>query len=143
MKRACSKCGKIHDRNFICGSNNTAQSRAESIAYSFRNRQVWKRKSEEIRERDLNLCQVCVRGLYGTRKRLNSRGLSVHHIIPLVVDFDKRLDNANLITLCSYHHELAESGRIPASELLKLAAEQERTAGTIPPTFLFPSSETT
>lgn len=142
MKRACSKCGKIHDRNFICESNNTAQSRAESIAYSFRNRQVWKRKSEEIRERDLNLCQICVRGLYSSRKRLNSRGLSVHHIIPLVVDYDKRLDNANLITLCSYHHELAEGGRIPANELLKLAAEQEQNAESIPPTLLSPKSET-
>ncbi len=76
----------------------------------------------------MNLCQVCVRGLYNSRRKFNSRDLSVHHIISLVTDFDRRLDNSNLITLCRYHHELAERGRIPARELLDIAAEQENGA---------------
>ena len=129
MKKACSKCGKIHERNYVCASGNAAQSRAEKIAYAFRNRQVWKRKADEIRERDMNLCQVCLRGIYNARKRYNSYNLSVHHIVPLFADFDKRLDNDNLITLCRYHHELAERGRIPVRELLDIAAEQENGAG--------------
>lgn len=128
MKKACGKCGKIHDRNYICTACGAAQARSDSIAYAFRNRQVWKRKADEIRERDMNLCQVCVRGLYNSCRKFNSRDLSVHHIISLVTDFDRRLDNSNLITLCRYHHELAERGRIPVRELLDIAAEQENGA---------------
>lgn len=129
MKKACSRCGKIHDRNYVCTSGNAAQSRAESIAYAFRNRQTWKRKADEIRERDMNLCQVCLRVMYNARKKYNSYGLSVHHIVPLATDFDRRLDNNNLITLCRYHHELAERGKIPTQVLLDMAAEQEHGAG--------------
>lgn len=125
MKKACSKCGKIHDRKYICVIKGTAQERAESLAYSFRNKQVWKRKSYEIRDRDMHLCQVCLRGHYNTRKIYNSADLSVHHIVSLASDYERRLDNSNLITLCRYHHELAELGRIPVQELLSIAADQE------------------
>ncbi len=127
MKKACSKCGKIHDRNYVCAlsSNDKAQSKAASKAFAFRSRQVWKRKSNEIRDRDLHLCQVCKRNLYNTRKIYNNADLSVHHIVSLVSDYERRLDNSNLITLCRYHHELAELGGIPIQVLLAIAAEQE------------------
>lgn len=125
MKKACSKCGKIHDRKYICVAKGTAHEREESLAYSFRNKQVWKRKTYEIRDRDMHLCQICLRNLYNTRKTYNSADLSVHHIVSLVSDYERRLDNSNLITLCRYHHELAELGRIPLQELLGIAAEQE------------------
>lgn len=127
MKRACSKCGKIHNRGDICpvSHRDKVGEKSESEAALFRNRQVWKRKSNEIRQRDMQLCQVCLRGLYGARKLYNNEDLSVHHVIPLVEDYDRRLDNDNLITLCRYHHELAELGRIPARELLAIVTEQE------------------
>lgn len=57
----------------------------------------------------------------GCITRYNSRRLSAHHIIPLAEDYDRRLDDDNLITLCSYHHELAERGVIPRPLLLELA----------------------
>ena len=46
--------------------------------------------------------------------------LSVHHIVPLKVDYDRRLDNDNLITLCRYHHEAAERGYISRLELANI-----------------------
>lgn len=49
--------------------------------------------------------------------------LGVHHIVPLMADFDKRLDNDNLITLCASHHRQADAGRIPRAELAALAAQ--------------------
>lgn len=132
MKKACSKCGKIHDRKYICTVRDTSQERDVSLAHAFRNKQVWKRKAYEIRDRDLNLCQVCMRNLYNTRKVYNGHDISVHHIISLIADYDRRLDNSNLITLCRYHHELAERGGIPSGELLDIAAEQEGTIDTTP-----------
>ena len=49
--------------------------------------------------------------------------LGVHHIVPLMADFNKRLDNENLITLCASHHRQADAGRIPRAELAALAAQ--------------------
>ena len=49
--------------------------------------------------------------------------LGVHHIVPLMADFDNRLDNDNLITLCASHHRQADAGRIPRAELAALAAQ--------------------
>ena len=46
----------------------------------------------------------------------------MHHIIPIEENYDKRLDENNLITLCRYHHEMAESGEIPREELQEIVA---------------------
>ncbi len=59
------------------------------------------------------------------RKELTAAD-AVHHIISLEADFDRRLDSYDLISLCSYHHELAENGRISAEILLDIAEEQEK-----------------
>lgn len=67
-------------------------------------------------KRDVYCCRLCL--LEGL---LKNRGLSVHHIIPLSEDFEKRLDPDNLITLCRHHHEQAEKGIIPRKKLLELA----------------------
>lgn len=60
--------------------------------------------------------------------------LGVHHIVPLMADFDKRLDNDNLITLCASHHSQADAGRIPPAELAALAAQPAMLGqSSIPP----------
>ena len=120
MKRYCTKCHKIHDgkctadipRIYIKPEVRNSQ------ADKFRNTKVWRRKAKEILERDYHCCRVCF--LAGI---INSKDLSVHHIIPIVKDFDRRFDGDNLITLCRYHHEQAEKGKIPAAKLRMLAAE--------------------
>jgi len=47
----------------------------------------------------------------------------VHHIEPIANAWDKRLEDDNLISLCRYHHELAEKGTIPAKELKSIILE--------------------
>lgn len=123
MLKACSKCGKIHERGYVCtaGVIPIKQQRT-SQADRFRNTQAWKKKSEAIKERDYHMCRVCFVKAYNTTLQYNSNGISVHHIVPLAEDYDKRLDDDNLITLCAYHHELAENGRIPRRYLAELAA---------------------
>ena len=49
----------------------------------------------------------------------------MHHIVPVKVDYDLRLENENLITLCERHHQMAEAGEIPAKVLHQIAQEQE------------------
>ena len=52
--------------------------------------------------------------------------LSVHHNIPIGEDYNKRLDNNNLLTVCSVHHEMCESGEISKEIVQKIIDEQEK-----------------
>ena len=74
------------------------------------------------RARDKYLCQVCLTGKYNTNYRYTYKELEVHHIIPIEEEYSLRLDSENLITLCRYHHEMAEKGEIERTELLKIVA---------------------
>jgi 5-methylcytosine-specific restriction endonuclease McrA len=106
-----------------------------SQADYFRRSQAWTDKSIEIKKRDKYLCQICIRGLYGTVNKYNYSNLSVHHAIPANVDPDRRLDNYNLITTCAVHHDMMERGTIPYEEVKVIIEEQEAAgeAETHPP----------
>ena len=124
MKKSCVYCGRIHDSRYDCGMK-TKKIRKKNEKDAFRSTARWQRKTAEIKERDSYLCQICLRGLYGTRNRINHQRLSVHHAIPLQDDFEKKLDNDNLLTVCAIHHEMAENGDIPYEEVKRIIDEQE------------------
>ena len=90
-----------------------------SEADKFRNTAKWRNKRNCIQQRDRYMCRYC----FLVEKKIVTSGLSVHHIVPLAVDYSMRLDDNNLITLCRSHHELAESGIISAAQLLQLIDE--------------------
>lgn len=114
MKRYCTICHKIHDGR--CTPPQRANT-AKPEFVRFRSSAIWQSKREAIRRRDLQCCRVCAElGL------IHNKDLSVHHIVPLDVDYEKRLDDDNLITLCTLHHRQADAGRIPAAQLRRLAA---------------------
>lgn len=114
IKRYCPVCGKIHEGR--CKSKNISVER-NSQADKFRNTQVWKRCAKRIMERDYYCCRVCL-----AAGILTNRGLSVHHITPLSEDYERRLDEGNLITLCRFCHAKAEHGVIPRKRLFALAS---------------------
>lgn len=125
MLKSCQYCGGLHKQGEECNRkpkkiyhNKITDDNRE--IQKFRWSKQWQRKRESIKRRDNYLCVACLLGLKGTTKRLNTVGLSVHHITPLAVDFDKRLDDDNLITLCSLHHSMADNGEIDA-EILRQA----------------------
>ena len=119
MLKTCSVCGKIHDFNKVCRRQ---KDKKKSEANSFRNTNRWIEKRKQIRERDKNLCQVCLTGRHDTTYKYTYRELEVHHIVPINEDYSKRLDSDNLITLCRYHHEMAEAGQITREELQEIVA---------------------
>lgn len=116
MKRSCSACGRIHDTKIICKAKRRLIPAERTEQQSFRSTARWTQKSIRIRERDLGLCRCCL-----AEGVLTWEDLEVHHIVPLAEDFEKRLDDDNLITLCKRHHELAECGRIDRAFLEALA----------------------
>lgn len=120
MKKACKYCGKIHDRDYVCDSKPTYRRIRDSDIDRFRGSQQWIKKRADIKDRDKHLCQACLNNLHGTTKRITTDDLSIHHIIPLKKAWDMRLDDNNLITLCRYHHEMAEKHVISARQLREI-----------------------
>lgn len=115
---SCSYCG-IVPRGHRCPYK-TYKKKEDTEANKFRKTKQWTKKSIEIRQRDKYLCRVCMANLYNTMQQFNYKELDVHHIVPINEDYNKRLDNDNLITLCRYHHKMADDGKIPRKKLQKL-----------------------
>lgn len=125
MLKSCSHCGSIHDSKYQCPKKPKRYKRPTPID-KFRNTSSWRKKSVEIRKRDKGLCQICIRKLYNTQHQYTFDTIEVHHIIPLSEDMKRGLDNANLISLCKYHHYMADDGDIPRQVQHEIAKEQGR-----------------
>lgn len=123
MKKACPYCNKFHDMDFLCPKR-PQRYKSNSAIVKFRNSTQWRRKRELIRMRDRNMCRLCAIG-YGNKPVEYVSDISVHHIVPLAVDYNLRLNDDNLISLCDYHHELAENGKIPVDLLKNLAKSDD------------------
>ena len=120
MYKACSKCGKIHEYNKKCYKGESGIRRKDTKANKFRTTTEWKYKSEEIREESKYLCSVCIE-----EGRYTYDTLEVHHIEPIEQNYERRLDNYNLICLCNEHHRKAEEGKIDREYLFKLVEKRE------------------
>ena len=120
MLKTCNTCGVIHDFDKQCyvrkKKNKTKQD-------SFRNTYAWQKKREEIKDRDMHICQMCLKDRYDTDYVYNYDDLEVHHIVSIIESYEKRLDSYNLITLCNMHHRIAEEGIIERAELQKIVQE--------------------
>lgn len=120
MYRSCSKCGKIHDVKDKCKVKRKYKTK-DSEEHKLRNTTAWTNKAREIKERAGYLCEVCrAEGVY------TYEGLEAHHIEKLKDKPTKLLDDNNLITLCVFHHKLADKGMLNAGYLRKLVEIREK-----------------
>ena len=117
VKRYCPICCGYHAIGQKCYKG---QIKKDTEASRFRNSRKWQNKATQIKERDNYMCVWCRQ-----HGRYNTRQLEVHHIVSIAEDYDKRLDDDNLITLCSSCHHLAERGAIPKQELIDIIKEYE------------------
>ena len=63
--------------------------------------------------------------MYGTKIKYNIDNLQVHHASPINLSEDLKLDESNLITLCSMHHSMCDKKQIPYEKVKKIICEQE------------------
>jgi 5-methylcytosine-specific restriction endonuclease McrA len=131
MKIGCSYCGRIHEDNYICKDKEQELKRKRNSykvkdVYKFYKTKDWKSKREDIMERDMCMCQLCIRDRYmkDGMRRFEYDDISVHHILKLNENYDKRLDEDNLISFCKYHHSMVEDDRKYIDELIEIAKEQ-------------------
>lgn len=114
MLKSCKYCMRIHDSKHDCGKK-PKRKKQDSDKNKFRWSRKWREKRNQIVERDQYLCKICkAEGQY------NYNDLEVHHIVPLEEDYDLRLDDDNLITLCVIHHKTADRNEISKESLYKL-----------------------
>lgn len=127
MKKLCPICGKLHSLGETCKPyDHIADKLTEQR--KFRNSTAWKKKREEIKERDKYLCVYCLQ----VDRVITRNNLEVHHIVKIKNYKEGRLLDENLVTLCRYHHEQAEKKIISKEELYGLVNRVERGGG-IPP----------
>ena len=120
MFKSCSKCGKIHPKNYQCRVGRTYTGGNER---KLRSTYAWTKTSLRVRDESNFLCEICrEQGIY------NYNNIEVHHIVKVKDDESKLLDNENLICLCQEHHKQADNNEIDKDYLLRLAREREEKA---------------
>ncbi len=130
MKKTCQYCGVV-DEDHVCPHRIKRYQKYQkgNEKDRFRSSSAWQRKREAIKSRDHYLCQVCLSGEYDTFNQFTYTSLQVHHIDSVDEHFDKRFDDDNLLTVCEYHHKMADKGIIPKNFLKSLIP----TIGNYPP----------
>jgi predicted HNH restriction endonuclease len=109
MLKSCSKCGRVHEHN--CKAITRVNS--GSLSNKFRNTQVWKKKRKKVFDRHKGLYQLCIRHLYDTYGRIYDNSIEVYHIETIVESYELRLEEGDLISLCTYNHKMVDRGQIP------------------------------
>ena len=118
MYRSCSKCGNIHPYNYKCNVGKVYRGGEER---KLRNTYAWHSKARQIKEKSNYLCAICKdQGIY------TYDNLEVHHISKVKDDPSLLLEDYNLITLCAWHHKLADMGEINKNYLLNLVYDREK-----------------
>jgi 5-methylcytosine-specific restriction endonuclease McrA len=118
MYKACSRCGRIHDINHRCSKNRTVK---DTKAFRFRQTAEWHNKREDICIQDKYICLECRdKGIY------NYNQIEVHHIVSIEQDYELRLEDSNLISLCNMHHREAERNKISKDHLYNLISKYRR-----------------
>ena len=104
----CPYCGKKHESGTECPNKwkykKEKSSDMNKKVNKFYSSKAWKDKREEIKELDKGLCQRCLIKF----KIITTENLEIHHNEPLVVKWEKRLQNDNLITLCCQCHRVID-----------------------------------
>lgn len=109
-KKICNKCNSIVElpHNCVNIQANREYNKFYRTNEKFYNSYEWKKKRLSILKRDGGLCKECFKiGIVEV-------GNIVDHIIPLKANYELRLDDSNLQTLCSSCHnkKTAEENKI-------------------------------
>ena len=123
--KACSRCGKIHPKDFTCRKG-VKDYHTDDAETKFRRSKSWTDKSRDIRDKAHYMCEVCK-----AEGRITTESLEVHHIEKLKDAPQLSLDDYNLICLCYTHHRLADRGQISKAKLKEIASAREKESPVV------------
>lgn len=115
--KSCPYCGRVHAIGIDCGCK-PKRKKEDTERTKLRTCRQWDKIRSAARERDGNLCRVCLAECI-----ITVDNLEVHHIVPLVESPDKAYDLDNVITLCVKHHKVADAGKLSRDKLYRLVKD--------------------
>lgn len=92
---------------------------------SFYHSSEWQAVRQQVLERDHYICQVCKRA-----GRITP-ATTVHHIVPLRMDYSRRLDLSNLETICKACHNAEHRERTQSLKKKKTKIKIEKDKNVI------------
>lgn len=114
MLKSCFYCGRIHDDKCLCNDKKnslfSSSSKKLTKAAKFRSSYAWTKSRDSALKRDKYCCVLCNYLNDNNFRKFNSDCLEVHHIIPIIENYELRNNLNNLITVCRRHHEECEKG---------------------------------
>lgn len=81
----------------------------------FRSSYAWKKKRKEIKALYGGKCAICG----------STENCQTHHIVPMAVVPELKLDNDNLILLCNKCHELAHNAILSQTKLKSMIKHRD------------------
>lgn len=99
----CEKCKSKQSEKISAKNKHYDKYYRDAKLKAFYNSTAWHRLTAIVRVRDDGLCALHY------HNGVASKGTMVHHIIPIKDDWNKRLDTANCILLCSECHAKVHS----------------------------------
>jgi 5-methylcytosine-specific restriction endonuclease McrA len=117
--KSCKHCSRIHSENYTCPKRPPKTSKLTD-QFILRSTYKWGKFRDQIRKRDMYLCQICLR-----EGKHNCSDIEVHHAIK--IDENKKLtfEPSNLLTLCRVHHDQADDGKISFVTIKEIIEDQE------------------
>lgn len=106
----CNDCTITVKRERVKASKRTRNKEAESFYGSYK----WQKKRQQIAKDNHYLCYVC-KNFEKKYVRYNE----VHHIKPLIGNFELALSDDNLICLCSEHHDMIHSENLLSKDQIR------------------------
>ena len=101
--KSCVACGKIHATDYKCDEIKKKESergkryKVKKVG-DLRNTYRWRKKREEIKQRDNYLCVVCKVNFLSKKEKIEFGAVEVHHITPYRENEELCFDDDNLIT---------------------------------------------
>ena len=127
MRKYNCRCGQAHIVGEECPNYykymRKYASDTNKMVNKFYKSKNWLLKKEEIKTRDKGMCQRCLIKF----ERITIDHLEIHHIEKLTSNWEKRLDNDNLVCLCRRCHrhiDMNNDGRLDFEQKFETDEEE-------------------
>lgn len=96
---SCHICYKVHPRGIECPSRKCYKNKNTEMN-KFYSSYKWQKIREQVKKDNLYQCKICM--ILG--EVVPRYADDVHHIVPILKDWELRYEYSNLLPVCEHHH---------------------------------------